>query len=193
MAVLQLCEDLFRCDELPGFCLLRFVDNLQFAEQYISHLFGRCNVERLTGKCVYLLFNVGKALAKQGRGLLECTGIYPCTVALHVRKNGNKRHLNVVEKFLDALFCKFTLQYVLKFECDIGILASIVAYKCRGNIAHVLLVLPFLANQFLNLYCLVTKINLGKVVHPVVKFRLKKIVGYHGIEKFALYLNAVIG
>ena len=93
--------------------------------------------------------------------------------------------------FGSVLF-QFFFEYVLQFQCNVRIFASVAVYIFRRKVAHVLLVLAFGSYKFVDVDGLVVQIDFRQIVHVVSQFGLKHVVGKHGVEKFSFYLYSVV-
>ena len=93
---------------------------------------------------------------------------------------------------LGGLFFQFFFKYVLQFQGNVRIFASVTIDIFRRKIAHILLVFASGSDEFINVDGLILQVDFGKVVHVVPKFRLQYIMGEHGVEEFPFYLYSVI-
>ena len=114
------------------------------------------------------------------------------SVAFDVDEHRYERHLYFVKEMFGSVLFQFFFEYVLQFQCNVRIFASVAVYVFRRKVAHVLLVLAFGSYKFVDVDGLVVQIDFGKVVHVVPELRLQYIMGKHGVEKFSFYLYSVV-
>ena len=82
---------------------------------------------------------------------------------------------------------------VSQLKGHISILGSIFIHFFRCEVAHGALVLSLWTDELVDVDGLIVEIHFGHVVHVVAQFGLQQIVGYHGVEQFALERHSIIG
>ena len=85
---------------------------------------------------VDFLFQFGHALCESGAHIVQRLGVETHAIALHIRKDRDERHLDIVEQFLGTDLLQFWFEHVLESQCDVSILGSILIHLCRTEASH---------------------------------------------------------
>ena len=89
------------------------------------------------------------------------------------------------------LLVQLPLEDGLEAQCDVGILTGVDIDALGGEVAHALLIAPFLADELLDVYGAVAEIGLCQKIHVVPQLRLDDIVGDHGVKQRAADIHPV--
>ena len=190
---LEAFEDLLGGDVLSlALGLLGLVGDFKFVEEHFAHLLGRGDVEFFARQLVDFLFD----LAHAGREVFGCLPqglrVDAHAVALHVGQHGDERHLYFLKQPAGVVLVEFLLQDVFQLQRDVGVFAGIAVDIGGREVAHVFLLAPFRADEFLDVDGLVFEVDFSQVVHAVAQFGLEDVVGYHGVEQRAAHFRAVV-
>ena len=137
------------------------------------------------------MFEFLHARAELVAGLVQCLFVDAHAMLFHACEHGHERHFYFFKDGSHACFLHLAFQRFHEAECNVGILAGIVAYFFRWQVAHVFLSLSGFAYQFFDVYGAIVEIGFGKDVEIVVKFGLDDVVCEHGIKKWTIYVNAI--